>query len=182
MKNKEIYGSYSLEITKNESIEELIDAGFYRLYAFWIKEKSDQFKNLVDGVTKGKARFTIIVPERELLFDDEREELCLKYKQYGRPATLLELAFFGAYFPLVQTKFLALFALGSSIKDECGDYYFPYLSYEKEDDGRMNIAKIPRKRGLKLCSDVYDVYSVHSPTGVIFVKWNNKKLSKLKKD
>ncbi|MFZ4632508.1 MAG: hypothetical protein ACOYL8_04925 [Patescibacteria group bacterium] len=175
MKNKEIYGKYFLEITNEKSIEELIELGFYRLYSTWIKEKIDQFKNLVEGITKGNAKYTIIVPDRELLFDNKHDELCLMYKQYGRPATLLELAFFGAYFPFVQTHFLALFAFGSSIKDGRNNDCFPYLSYEMEDDGRMRIEKIPRKRGLKLCDDIWGMNSVHLPTGVLFVKWKIKK-------
>ena len=174
MKKKEIYGKFFLEITMAKTIVELISLGAYRLYSTWIKEKSDQFKNLVDGITKGDAQFTVIIPDRELLFDNKHKELCLKYQQYGRPVTLLELAFFGAYFPIVQTHFLALFAFGSSIKDGRDNDCFPYLSYEMEDDGRMHIEKIPRKRGLKLCDDIWGMNSVHLPTGVIFVKWKIK--------
>ena len=176
MKTKEIYDRFFLEITSDKTIEELIGSGFYKIYSTWIKEKIGQFKNLVDGITKGRVQYTIIVPERELLFENEHKELCLKYEQYGRPATLLELAFFGAYFPMVQTHFLALFAFGSSIKEDRNNNFFPYLSYEMEDDGRIHIEKIPRKRGLKLCDDLWTMNSVHLPTGVVFVKWKTKKM------
>lgn len=174
MKKKEIYGKYFLEVITDKTILDLISLGAYRLYSTWIKEKSGQFKNIVDGIKKGNVQFTVVIPERELLFEDKHEELCLTYKQCGQPATLYELALFGASFPMVQTHFLALFALGSSIKDGSDNNCFPYLSYEMEDDGRVQIEKIPRKRGLKLCDDVWGMNSVHLPTGVVFVKWKTK--------